>query len=96
MKIGNHEWTIKIVSRNEINNCDGRTKPNDLEILIADDLKGQTRQITFLHELTHAILDEQGRCYDKNTTIENMCEFIGWNFEEIERCLNEFVEEIGL
>ena len=96
MRIGLYEWKVLIVDRKEIDGNDGRTIPNSLEIKIASDLKGITREITFIHELVHALLGTQGRCYQKKFDLEDMCEFIAWNYEEIERCVNEFVKEIGL
>ena len=96
MRIGLYDWKVLIVDRKEIDGNDGRTLPNELTIKIAEDLKGTTREITFIHELVHALLDAHGRCYQKKFDLEEMCEFIAWNYEEIERCVNEFVEEIGL
>ena len=59
-------------------------------------MKGEMRLVIFIHELTHAILNTQGRHYQKRFELEELCEFVAWNFDEIERCVNEFVEEIGL
>ena len=96
MKIGNHNWKILIVSREEINGDDGQCIPTLLTIKLADDFSGEYRKIAFTHELIHAIFDEQGRYYEKEISHEDLCEFVAWNYDEIERCVNEFVEEIGL
>lgn len=96
MRIGLYDWKVLIVDRKEIGGCDGRTIPNSLEIKIADDLKGTTREITFTHELIHALLDTQGRCYQKKFDLEELCEFIAWKLPEIQQCVEQFEREIGL
>ena len=96
MRIGLYEWKILIVDRKEIDGNDGRTLPNELTIKIADDLNGTTRGITFIHEVVHALLDTQGRCYQKKFDLEEMCEFIAWKLPEIEQILEQFEKEIGL
>jgi Zn-dependent peptidase ImmA (M78 family) len=95
MRIGLYTWTIKLVDRKSIDGMDGRCLPNDFEILIADDLNGQARLLSFIHELVHAIMDTQGRCYTKKLGIEEMCEFIAWKYPEIEECVNDFCDKIG-
>lgn len=94
MKIGNRDWNVLVVNRDEIDGCDGRTIPNDLTIKIANDLRAETTITTFIHEVVHATLDSQGRCYQKKFDLEDMCEFIAWQFFEIERLAKEFVEEV--
>lgn len=91
MKIGNHDWNILFVKRALIRGNDGQTNPDELTIKIADDFeKEEVITLTFIHELIHAIFDEQGRNYQNKITQEDLCEFIAWNFEEIQRCVNEF------
>lgn len=96
MRIGLYEWKVLIFDRKEIDNCDGRTYPNDFTIKIADDLKETAREITFIHELVHALLDTQGRNYQKKFDLEDMCEFIAWKLPEINQCVELFEREIGL
>ena len=96
MRIGNHNWTIMIVDRKEIGNCDGLCIPSKLTIKLADDFSGEYRKIAFTHELIHAIFDEQGRYFQEKITHEDMCEFIAWNFDEIQQCIEQFEREIGL
>ena len=96
MRIGLYEWKVLIVDRKEIDNCDGRTFPNQFEIKIADDLKGSAREITFIHEVVHALLDTQGRCYQKKFDLEELCEFIAWKLPEINQIVEQFEREIGL
>ena len=91
MKIGNHDWNVSLEKRALIGGNDGQTNPDELTIKIADDFKNEeVITITFIHELIHAIFDEQGRNYQNEITQEDLCEFIAWNFEEIQRCVNEF------
>lgn len=96
MRIGLYDWKVLIVDRKEIDNCDGRTLPNELTIKIADDLKGTVREITFIHEVVHALLDTQGRCYQKKFDLEEVCEFIAWKLPEINQIVEQFEREIGL
>ena len=96
MRIGLYNWTIRIVDRKEIDGNDGRTMPNSLEILIADDLKGTTRELTFIHEVVHALLNTQGRTYQKKFDLEELCEFIAWKLPEINQIVEQFEQEIGL
>ena len=96
MKIGRYEWKILLVDRKEIGGSDGRTLANDFVIKIADDLKGEARKLTFLHELTHAVLSCQGRWYVKNFSQEEMCEFIAYTHDEMNALLDQFISEIGL
>lgn len=96
MRIGLYNWTIRIVDRKEIDGNDGRTIPNSLEILIADDLNGTTRELTFIHEVVHALLDTQGRTYQKKFDVEEMCEFIAWKLPEINQIVEQFEKEIGI
>ena len=96
MKIVNHNWTILFVDRKDINNCDGLCVPSELTIKIADDIKGEYRKIVFTHELIHAIFDEHGRYFESKLSHEDLCEFIAWNFDEIQRCVDQFIREIGI
>lgn len=96
MKIGLYDWKVLIVDRKEIDNCDGRTFPNDFTIKIADDLKGTARLLTFIHEVVHALLDTQGRCYQKKFGLEEVCEFVAWKLPEINQIVEQFEKEIGL
>ena len=96
MKIGTYDWKVILVDRKEIDNADGRTFANDFVIKIADDLKGEARKLTFLHEITHATLSCQGRWYQKRFSQEEVCEFIAYTHDETERLLEEFIREVGL
>ena len=96
MRIGLYEWKILIVDRKEIDGSDGRTLPNELTIKIADDLKGTVRELTFIHEIVHALLDTQGRCYQKKFDLEELCEFVAWKLPEINQIVEQFEKEIGL
>ena len=96
MRINGYEWTIRMVDRKEINNDDGECNPNKFTISIADDLKGLARITTFVHELVHAVLNTQGRYYQKQFDLEDVCEFIAWSYLEINKCVEQFMREIGV
>ena len=71
-------WKVMFVDRSELQGSDGRTLANDFIIKIANDMSPQAKRLTFLHELTHAILSCQGRWYQKKFTQEEICEFIAY------------------
>lgn len=76
-------WKVIYVERSELQGSDGRTCANDFVIKIASDMTLQAKRLTFLHELTHAILSCQGRWYQKKFTQEEMCEFIAYTHSMI-------------
>ena len=63
---------------------------------IADDLNSTTRELTFIHEVVHALLDTQGRCYQKKFDLEELCEFVAWKLPEINQIVEQFEREIGI
>lgn len=92
-RIGNYTWRIKFVSKEELNGCDGRTIPNDFNILIRNDLPKLSQKLVFIHEIVHALLDTQGRCYQKSFNVEDMCEFFAFRFEELKSIVEMFEKE---
>ena len=86
-------WNVEFVDREKIQGNDGQTKPNDLLICIANDLNPNAMRLSFIHELTHALLDTQGRCYQKKFDLEELCEFIAWNNWYIAEKVLEFDRE---
>lgn len=94
--IGGHNWELKFVDKKEIEGNDGLCKPNDFIILIRKDLKKETASLVFAHEVVHAILDTQGRCYQKRFNIEEVCEFVAWQNDTVHtlvKVFNELVHE---
>lgn len=88
--INGYIWEIVFVNREKIQGNDGQTRPNELRIYIADDLRIEAARLCFVHELVHALLDTQGRCYQRKFELEEVCEFIAWNNSFIEEKVMEF------
>lgn len=91
-RIGLYTWDVLFVDKEVIKGCEGQTRCNDLKILIRNDLPLVTTEIVIRHEVVHALLDTQGRVYQKKFDVEEVCEFIAWRLPEI----NQIVENIML
>ena len=83
VRIGNYTWTVKFVDIQELPRSEGQTRVNTFEILIRNSLNEETKRLTFIHEVVHALLNTQGRFYQNKFTQEEICEFIAWRFNEI-------------
>lgn len=81
--IGGYPFTVKFVPSSEIENCDGRTKHNDREILVRNDLDEISTTLVLRHEIVHALLGTQGRVYQNKFNVEEVCEFIAYRLSEI-------------
>lgn len=85
-KVYDYEWQIYFVPREDEHLkgcCDGITLYNDMVIYIRNDLNKVMAKEVLIHELTHATLCLQGRCYQKTFKLEEVCEFVGYNAEMI-------------
>ena len=87
IKIHDYNWTVELVDKTdedlENGKFDGRTSYRRLRIVVDKDQAPDVIKETLLHELTHAYLGMQGRYNQKKLTVEEVCEFIGWNAESI-------------
>ena len=95
-KIGDYEWEILFVAKERIPDCDGQTKPNDFQILIRRDLSNEVTELVLRHEIIHAILDTQGRIYQKKFDLEEVCEFIAWKLPEINDIMNNIIKSVEM
>lgn len=89
-RIGLYECKIAFVGKEQIQGSDGQTRCNDFQILIRNDLSPVTTELILRHEVVHALLDTQGRVYQKKFDLEEVCEFIAWKLPEI----NQIVEDV--
>lgn len=96
INLNGHEWTVLLTDRKNLNGDDGQCHTRTLIIYISNDLKGDARLCSFVHELTHAILNSSGRYYQSKFQLEEVCEFVAWNRSIIEKYAIQFIEEIGL
>ena len=90
VRIGLYDWDVLFVPKDEIRGMDGQCKCSEFKILIREDLK-ECRKLTIIHEIVHALLDTQGRCFQKKFDLEDVCELIAWRLPEI----NSVLERLG-
>ena len=90
VRIGNYTWTVKFVDIQELPRSEGQTRVNTFEILIRNSLSENTRRLTFIHEVVHALLNTQGRFYQNKFTQEEICEFVAWRFNEIQDIIETY------
>ena len=75
--------------------CIGQTFYDERMIKISTALDETATKITVTHELVHAILGTQGRSYQKNFDLEDVCEFVGYNLDQINKLLKDILGEEG-
>ncbi len=94
VKIGNYYWKVEFDPNVKLDGADGQTQSNELKILIRNDLSKEVTRAVLIHEIVHATLDMQGRVYQENFNVEEVCEFIAWNIDSIKEivdyCIKEF------
>ena len=77
---------------------DGRTIHNTRAIEIRDDLDYEATMLLIRHEIVHALLGTQGRCFQRKFDVEEMCEFIAYKLPEINKIMKqvetEYMEEL--
>ena len=87
--IGGYPFTLEFKTRDENKGCDGYTWHCDRKIVISTDLDDLATILVIRHEIVHAILGTQGRCYQKKFDLEEMCEFIAYKLPEINDIMTE-------
>jgi len=92
-RIGLYTWDIQFVDKEVIKGNDGQTRCNDFQILIRNDLSMITTELILRHEVVHALLDTQGRVYQKKFDLEEVCEFIAWRLPEINQVVETIMQE---
>ena len=92
--INGYKWRVFFEKREKMNGNDGMCKPNDLQIVIDIDLSDQAQILTFSHEIVHAILDTQGRTYQKKFGLEEVCELIAWQNKSIYELIEQFKKDL--
>ena len=97
IKIHDHTWDVELVDSTdpdlENGKCDGRCSYKKLRIVVDKDQAPDMIKETLLHELTHAYLGMQGRFNQRKLTVEEVCEFIGWNAESMLETANKILKE---
>ena len=87
-------YKIKLIDKNDerIKGNDGICMHNDLTILLRKDLNFTMLECVLRHEITHAILCLQGRCYHNKFTQEDLCEFVAFQSPYICKKVNKIIE----
>lgn len=80
--INGYPFTIKFFKKNN-EYYDGLTRYNERIIEIRDDVDLMATMLLIRHEITHAILCCQGRCYQKKFDVEEVCEFVSYQLPNI-------------
>ena len=93
VSINNHTWSVRRLSLEDMNwaKCQmyGYTWTQHKAIDILDTLEEKDLPLVIRHEVCHALLDTQGRRYQQKFDVEELCEFIAWNMDEITRITDE-------
>ncbi len=93
--INGYKWKVFFEKREKtLNGNDGMCIPNNLQIVIDIDLSDQAQILTFSHEIVHAILDTQGRTYQKKFDLEEVCELIAWQNKLIYELIEQFKKDL--
>jgi len=94
VKIGNHFYSVRRIKPQDMNNYYGYTWCVHRAIDLNDELTREELPYVIRHEVCHALLDTQGRRFQKKFDIEELCEFVAWNNEEITRITNEIMKKL--
>jgi len=75
-----YKFQVCFVNKNDerIRGNDGLCLHNEFTIYIRNDLDKTMQRCVLRHEITHAILCLQGRCYHNKFTQEDLCEFVAF------------------
>lgn len=96
IKINGHIWSVRRLKPEDMGNGKyyGYTWIVHRAIDLMDTLTEDELPYVIRHEVCHAILDTQGRRVQNKFNVEEICDFVAWNNEEISRLTNEIVKKI--
>lgn len=97
VKINGINWTVEFVDETdpdlENHTYIGRTIQWKQRIVVDKNVSFQMKREVLIHELTHATLACQGRYYQNDFTVEDVCEFVGFNLDPILEMVNYIIRE---
>lgn len=94
VKINNHTWSVRRLKPESMNDYFGFTWCVHKAIDLNDQLTSEELPNVIRHEVCHALLETQGRRFQKKFDLEELCEFVAWNNEEITRITNEIIKKL--
>lgn len=94
VKINNSTWSVRRLKPESMNDFYGYTWIIHRAIDLNDKLTSEELPFVIRHEVCHALLDTQGRRFQKKFDLEDLCEFVAWNNEEITRITNEILKKL--
>ena len=93
VNIGGYTFDVEFTKPSEMPGFDGKVMPNEMKILVRNDLSETATKLIVAHEVVHAILDTQGRVYQRKFELEDVCEFVAYRLDEINVIVNGIMEE---
>ena len=97
-KINGYLWTVVFVvdatQNTYLKDNDGYCDFNDFTIYIRKELSLKAQEKVLIHELTHACLDTQGRLYQEQFNVEDLCEFVAYCSPQIIEIANDVIEQL--
>lgn len=83
-KIHNRKWEARFINTEQMRKGDiGTCWSYKLTIDIDNSLGYEEAKIILAHELTHAFLSSCGCTHQDKLNQENICDFVGWNIDEM-------------
>ena len=93
-KIGRYIFNVEFVSKDFLGeNTQGKCCDIIRTIYIRNDFDKGGTELVLTHELTHALLSIQGRTYQKQFELEDVCEFVAWGIDDIILARDKVIEE---
>ena len=86
IKINGIDWLVEFVNEEDEDlgtDQVGRTLQWKQRIVVNKTTSRQIMREVLIHELTHATLASQGRYFQQQFTTEDVCEFVGFNADNI-------------
>ena len=92
--IGGHTWSIRRLKDKDMTGTVGKTWSFHFAIDLNEELTEKELPLVIRHEVCHALLDTQGRAFQTKFGVEELCEFVAWNHEQIGVITQEIMERL--
>lgn len=94
VNIGGHHWSVRLMKPEDMGNNWGGTWCVHRAIDLNDTLAKEEMVCVIKHEVCHAVLFSQGRRVQNKFNVEEICDFVAWNGDEIERITKEIMKKL--